>query len=634
MLRADSGCTYGLTLNPEMDIVIQGGSSWSNISAFNDRDYGQFSETYEGDLSQNSYGRLNTSNCRDQELLFTTTVWNSSAGNFSFAPDFQASGNLCSAKYYMAETLVTATLSDSSSEISFDEEEYRKSRIPIPENLLDIYGMQNLTLSPNWTDYIALPDKQTRAAAGGLSVLLAALYDFDTAAMIKDEDFIKNATRIKQRLFGEVLQFSLTHEGSPQETFQGKITVIQPRIVVTLATAVVLALLLFHSFCLSLLAWRLSSLQRRPLNLSRNPYTLIGTATLVAHDKQIRDKFLPYPDKDQESLLSRLGVEKFYTSPNMLHGEPPFTPVVTISMSAMFQRGEAVLNNNATIERSLELRQIPWLFEVNRYIDSDRGYTTAAGVINNLYTKLSTNWMYSAILQLALNGSQPAWSQDGWSFVPLNLSSVASNIHIQDVGNGSNSGLFVPGTLVTVSTPAVRGIIDCTPYDGFGNISEALITSEVHVSSSSENITTYTPSVAPSILRDTPILSHDYQIACCANITDEAQSHAAIGYWSQINQSSNPLQSQTWPVHFATKWIYGDSVTADDDMGLYFTEIPAVQALRCTPSIQTASADVTVDITSGRVKSFTIVDEPTDDPNVWTEAFVQHESTMDMNFSN
>ncbi|KAL1617077.1 hypothetical protein SLS54_008073 [Diplodia seriata] len=327
MLRADSGCTYGLTLKPEMDIVIQGGSSWSNISAFNDRDYGQFSETYEGDLSQNSYGRLNTSNCGDQELLFTTTVWNSSAGNFSFSPDFQASGNLCSAKYYMAETLVTATLSDSSSEVSFDEEEYRKSRIPIPENLLDIYGIQNLTLSPNWTDYIALPDKQTRAAAGGLSVLLAALYDFDTAAMIKDEDLIKNATRIKQRLFGEVLQFSLTHEGSAQETFQGKITVIKPRIVVTLATAVVLALLLFHSFCLSLLAWRLSSLQRRPLNLSRNPYTLIGTATFVAHDKQIRAKFLPYPDKDQESLLSRLGAEKFYTSPNTLHGEPPFTPV-------------------------------------------------------------------------------------------------------------------------------------------------------------------------------------------------------------------------------------------------------------------------------------------------------------------
>ncbi|OJD40264.1 uncharacterized protein BKCO1_1000611 [Diplodia corticola] len=799
MLRADSGCTYGLALDPKLDLVVQGGSSWSNVSTFNDRDYGQFKEVYEGDLSQNFYGRLNTSNCGDRELLFTTTVWNGSAGNFSFSPDFRASGNLCTAKYYMAETLVTATLSDSSSIISFDEEKYRESRVPIPEGLLDIYGLQNLTLSPNWTDYIALPDKQSRAAAGGLSVLLAASYDFDTTAMMEDEDFIKNATKIKQRLFGEVLQFSLTQAGSPQETLQGQITVVEPRIVVTLATAIALALLLFHSFCLSLVAWKLSSLQHRPLNLSRNPFTVIGTATLVAHEQQTLKKFRAYPDLSQDSLLHHLHDKKFYTSPNTLHAEPPFTPVakgkyriihqqdealsnhagqpnapykripssssswvpavirlrllmpmflfliaiasgilvfysysqrsllyrtafvfqtnvpgldrtlpavstysmistlfgvvvglwwgaidvtfrrlqpflsmkrpmpiskgadlsyqfnywawaawkaasnrhwflclvtigsslcpvLTISMSALFQRGEAVVHSNTTVQRGLEIRQIPWLFEVNEYIDPDRGDTRAAGVINNLYTKLSTNWMYGAILQAVLNGSQPSWSKDGWSFVPLDISNIASNVHIQDIGNGSYTGNFVPGTFVTVTTPAVRGTIDCNPYDGLDNVSESFTTYKVNVSSDSEDVTTYVPySGRSTFLQDTTVLSNPSYVACCANVTAEAQGSAAIGYWSQLNQTDNPFQSQTWPIHFATKWIYGNSVTVENDIYPYYTEIPAVQALRCIPAIQTASADVTVDINSGRVKSFTILDEPTDDPNVWTEAFIAHD---------
>lgn len=111
MLAADDGCTYGLALATDMEMVMRGGTSWSDVSTFIDRDQGQLRE----DLASSLYARLNHSEeCGQRELLFATTPWNSSAGNFSFVPDFKVSAKICETKYFMAEMTVKGTLSEES----------------------------------------------------------------------------------------------------------------------------------------------------------------------------------------------------------------------------------------------------------------------------------------------------------------------------------------------------------------------------------------------------------------------------------------------------------------------------------------------------------------------------------------
>lgn len=55
-----------------------------------------------------------------------------------------------------------------------------------------------------------------------------------------------------------------------------------------------------------------------------------------------------------------------------------------------------------------------------------------------------------------------------------------------------------------------------------------------------------------------------------------------------------------------------------------FLEIPSVQALDCTPIIETSSAWVTVDQESGSVKEFSILDKPEAATEAWAHSFVTH----------
>lgn len=317
MLAADDGCTYGLALATDMEMVMRGGTSWSDVSTFIDRDQGQLRE----DLASSLYARLNHSEeCGQRELLFATTPWNSSAGNFSFAPNFKVSAKICETKYFMAEMTVKGTLSEDISKISFDEDKFRQMRVPISDSLLDINGLQGLTLSPDWTNYTALPDGQTRSPAGGLSVLLAALFDFEMPALVAaDSDLQRLGSNIKQRFFGEALQFSLVQDEFPRESLQGRITLVQKRVVVTTGTSIALAVSLFISFGLSLLVWWLSRPQRRPLHLRANPATTLGAASLITSDTQTRFGLRRYSKSGRFYTTRSQDGELYSVADNALH---------------------------------------------------------------------------------------------------------------------------------------------------------------------------------------------------------------------------------------------------------------------------------------------------------------------------
>lgn len=64
--------------------------------------------------------------------------------------------------------------------------------------------------------------------------------------------------------------------------------------------------------------------------------------------------------------------------------------------------------------------------------------------------------------------------------------------------------------------------------------------------------------------------------------------------------------------------------------GLLYTELPSIQALRCKPIIESATANVTVNANSGAVKSFQLTTEPTELSSLWTFDFIRHDSPTEV----
>jgi hypothetical protein len=330
-------------------------------------------------------------------------------------------------------------------------------------------------------------------------------------------------------------------------------------------------------------------------------------------------------------------------------------------MSALFQLEPGNLSQSATAHRELELRQIPLLTLTSSPPSADDGYVYAADVLANLFTSLSTNWMYSAAIQLALNGSQPAWSLDGWSFIPLDVSNIANSSTIQHTGNLSENGQVASSiftTNISATTPAIRGRIECSPYEGLQNLSSWLTTWDLansstwNVSVNPKGITTgyelgadkgqsmiYLPDPSKghawNPLLNTSIFANPSEVTCCSYGTSQPAKGAAVGYWSPNNPEDLPFVDETWPINFTVKWIYGHALSGFYQVNksysehLMFTDVPSISALNCKPIIETATADVTVDQGSGQVQGFEILDDPVPAARAWTDVFVVHNRSSD-----
>jgi hypothetical protein len=318
-------------------------------------------------------------------------------------------------------------------------------------------------------------------------------------------------------------------------------------------------------------------------------------------------------------------------------------------MSALFQNEPGNFLQSMSTNRKLEIRQVPRIDQTEyTTLDPDSGTLWASGILNNLYTNLSTNWMYTATIQITLNGSQPPWSRDGWSFVPIELSSLKNFSSVQNTGAGAHQGYLAspsPETNISLTTPAIRGRIECSPYETLNNLSSWLTTVDP-TNSSIWNLTASPTGVSEGYelgspppwmtfeSSKTPILNNPSFLTCCGNETDQSARGVAVGYWSpnyKLNASWPfeyfPFVGQQWPRNFTTKFIRGQAVTGfisklDFTSHMIFTEVPSVQALNCMPIIETATANVTVDQATGLVKSFVILDKPTPASQAWADPFV------------
>ena len=341
-------------------------------------------------------------------------------------------------------------------------------------------------------------------------------------------------------------------------------------------------------------------------------------------------------------------------------------------MSALWQRDYGNVASTTNIPRQLELRKIPIVTQEQHASEGgDTGPHYQGPVLQGLFGNLSTNWLYEATIQLTLNGSEPAWSSDGWSFVPVDVANVSESV-LQSVGLSlETSGEALgpsSGTSITCETMAIRARIECSTYD-------AIVTKSSNWLSQYDltNSSVWVPSLNPTNLETgyeigcgldnamsdltgafgargtfnlfpnasnglgaddcgttwyTGVFVNPRHPSCCVNITESGPGPASIGYWSaNLGPQTLDLWDLSNQYNFSVKWITGSQLqlyysnNLSFEAHLMWSEPPELAILNCAPIVETANARVTVDHATGRVIDFNITDIPQEDPSAWANNF-------------
>lgn len=340
-------------------------------------------------------------------------------------------------------------------------------------------------------------------------------------------------------------------------------------------------------------------------------------------------------------------------------------------MSSLWSRGPGGFSVALDVPVKLQLRSIPQLTTTTSYLHS----SPKQNMLAELFSDMKTSWMYGAAVQLALNGSEPAWSRDGWSFVPNNLQQTPS-LRLQNTGN--DTIMLGYSTNVTINTAAIRARLECSSYEPLNLSNETRWITKRNLTDPDRWNVTANPSIlqtgyelgldqctpGPCLLDPkngastilylgrtlngsgpyTTFFAHEKRLRCCENVTDEEIGPGSVGYWSP-NLGGNrtfPNNLGTWPVNFTVKWIHGrpvegyraiEPLVAGEvntiDPRLMWAEVPQMTVLNCAPIIETANASVTVDQADGRVIDFNITDAPVPEDSAWSDDFAVHDSGLD-----
>lgn len=304
--------------------------------------------------------------------------------------------------------------------------------------------------------------------------------------------------------------------------------------------------------------------------------------------------------------------------------------------SALFEQTSGVINDAVEINRSLELRQVPYLGMVNEtYPPTYGGWREAYGydyvgtVLVDLFGNLTNNWLYSGVIQATLNGSEPSWSKDGWSFIPVNVSEVKNR---QETSDGTPSQSNELGALIniTLTTPAIRGRVECYQPEEIRNSSTNWNANGTWTDPDT-NKTEEANGIANRMLGG-PALPNSRDVLCCYNNTNPHNGTVAqplaSGYWTQAFGNVSEYVSASLN-NFTARWITGNGAPLGgvmiENAEINFPKIPKFQAVKCMPIFETAEAEIMVDKQGGHVLSYRMLGEPTPDDGAWSDAFVLHD---------
>ncbi|KAI4719200.1 hypothetical protein E4T48_04508 [Aureobasidium sp. EXF-10727] len=332
------------------------------------------------------------------------------------------------------------------------------------------------------------------------------------------------------------------------------------------------------------------------------------------------------------------------------------TEAFTVGISALWDREIRTVDRLYNVSRQFEPRYVPRIFEQSTYSpDSppvpDPKRTT---LLKTVYqTSSLQSWLYGAAIEVSQSGPTPLWSKDTWSFVPLDLQDLHSQVlqEVQLIKAGQNFN-------ISVETPALRARLQCSPLD-YSNTSLWLTRLDF------SNQTMWNDSNKPEGLNHGYTLKGSAarrdglaniggggisRVKCCANETKSGFGEAAVGYWSNLiyppigpNHSSSftVLElSPTYKMTMTAKWIVGrplknlyaptlrDPVSQDDHYYVWIDE-PKFTGINCTPIIEQANARVTIDAGTGNVQRYEILDIPRNASNAWSDPYLEHDTSVD-----
>jgi hypothetical protein len=238
-------------------------------------------------------------------------------------------------------------------------------------------------------------------------------------------------------------------------------------------------------------------------------------------------------------------------------------------MSALFERQPGAFIHSLQVTRDIEPRQIPFLHSDTFFTKnpSREGANIPGRILAKAFTDVKSNWMYSAAIQLTLDGDEPVWSKDGWSFTPVSISKlpdIANSTRLQNIGESAEARPFSSTVNLTIQTTAMRARLICEPRsEDVMNTSSWLQT--VHFkrfSNSTKGPVNNSPAfdITPIMFtnRSTSMLAHPGRFACCLNQSSGTYPQSiAMGYWSANDGNVFPHPVEQWPLNMTVKWLYG-----------------------------------------------------------------------------
>lgn len=324
-LENDAGCKYNMTFNASAKYEMNSWEigSWSDLDTLViENDYAR--TTSDIDNRAQPWKTIHNDKCLGDEVMVMSSQWIShdwivfSNVTANFLPNLTVSGYLCESSHTMATIPVRVSTSASDFHIDFDTGAFQKAQQEVPPSVLETSKFTKAYTDPYW--YMVIPKlNMGPAVPSGAMALLATQYNFDFYKMKNDTKLPELAARVQRRHFGEILRTSLDVRGASQsEGITGSLMASERRIVVRMeAAAALVALFAFCFFTMLGVIW-LSTVRRRPLHLTHEPATVLGTVSLVSSNPSILASLRDLDQASTAELRSALKGHFFSTSHGIL----------------------------------------------------------------------------------------------------------------------------------------------------------------------------------------------------------------------------------------------------------------------------------------------------------------------------
>jgi hypothetical protein len=324
ILESEDRCSFGLAAFPPSSdsnsIFAIGGGWWSTSP-----DYSYASPwppnngTVEGFNSSNPMALNASSECGNRTLFFL-------AAKETYGQIFQAKGQICASNYFYGNVPVTVVNKASSSDVTFDSQQFDLVKQPIDPSIFNISAFENVFLSQNWSTKFQPPDASTnptlaiRSEIGGPLILVGAQNNFDIEAMVNNPSLVEQAQRVKQRLLGESMQSIFRQIGTQKaDSVSGRVFVNEERIVASFVIGILLTSVLLISALMIPLVWYHTRLTRRPLNLTQNPNSTLAIASIVRVQPSTRALFEDLDRSSAETMIKQLDGYVFFLRNGVLY---------------------------------------------------------------------------------------------------------------------------------------------------------------------------------------------------------------------------------------------------------------------------------------------------------------------------